>query len=192
MHARVEAVAAERPLASPVGLAVGLFLLSEAFLFGSLFIIYYYLRMHTHHWPPEGAEVHLVSGGINTGVLLLSSLTVSLAVGAIQRDRVQAAVAWLGATLGLGALFFGIKMFEWATNTFGPADHAYGSIYYTLTGFHALHVLVGLGIIGALLTRTLKGRFSSRRFLGMELGTLYWHFVDGVWLLVFATIYLVR
>ncbi|MBI3977041.1 MAG: heme-copper oxidase subunit III [Chloroflexi bacterium] len=197
-HAR-GTLAAEKPLATSLGLGVAVFLVSEAFLFASLFIIYYYLRGNAHlhggvlaHWPPEGVEVHLATAAVNTAILLTSSLTSYLAVLAIRQGNAAGLVTWLGGTMILGTGFLAIKAVEWATNTFRPWDHAYGSIYYTLTGLHALHVLIGLLILGALLIRSLGGRFSAKRHLAVELGALYWHFVDVVWIAVFTTIYLVR
>jgi cytochrome c oxidase subunit III len=192
MVARAHVVAAERPLETPIGLGVGLFLVSEAFLFGALFIIYYYLRAHTLIWPPAGIEPHLATALVNTVILLSSSVTVSRAGRAIRSGSASGMARWLTATLVLGGAFLALKMYEWASNVFGPADYAYGSIYYTLTGFHAVHVLVGLGILGALLVRTRAGLFSAHRHLAVELGSFYWHFVDGIWVLVFATIYVVR
>lgn len=192
MHSKHTTVS-QKPLATPVGLGVLWFLISEAFLFGSLFIIYYYLRAYTlPHWPPEGVELHLTTALVNTAILLASSITFSLASRAIRLGSVSGLVSWLAVTLLLGATFLAIKMYEWSSNTFGPSDHAYGSIYYTLTGFHALHVLIGLLIIGALIVRGLGGRFSAKRYLAVEIGSMYWHFVDLVWLFVFSTIYLVR
>ncbi|MBI3964221.1 MAG: heme-copper oxidase subunit III [Chloroflexi bacterium] len=192
MAARAHLAATERPLQTPIGLGMVLFLISEAFLFGSLFIIYYYLRAYTATWPPAGVEPHFETALANTVILLSSSATVSLAGRAIHKGSVAGLSGWLTVTIVLGTAFLAIKMYEWSSNAFGPADHAYGSIYYTLTGFHALHVLIGLGFLGALLMRTRAGRFSAQRFLAVELGALYWHFVDAVWVLVFATIYLVR
>ncbi len=187
------AIISEKPLATPMGLGMILFLISESFLFASLFIIYYYLRGYSlPHWPPAGVEVHLNVSTINTFVLLSSSLTVYLAVRAARRGNTSRLAVWLASTMLLGSVFIAIKLYEWATNSFGPWDHAYGSIYYTLTGLHALHVLIGLGILSALLGRTLAGRFSAQRHSAVELGSLYWHFVDLVWIFVFSTIYLVR
>jgi len=183
----------ERPLATSMGLGMALFLLSEAFLFGSLFIIYYYLRSHAPGlWPPEGVELHFAFSSANTLILLSSSVALHLGIRAIRRDDRRGLASALLLTILLGSVFLAVKLYEWSSNSFGPWDHAYGSIYYTLTGFHALHVFAGLGILGALLTRAWAGRFSARHHLAVELGGLYWHFVDVVWLAVYTTLYLVR
>lgn len=192
MHAH-DAALSERPLASSAGLGMALFLVSEAFLFGSLFIIYYYLRANTvGAWPP--ANVHLALGlvTVNTVLLLSSSVTMHAATAAIRRGRQGSLARWLLATIVLGAAFLGITAWEWTHATFRPWDHAYGSIFYTLTGFHALHVLIGLGVLAALLARATRGRFSAQRHLAVEVGGLYWHFVDGVWIAVYSTIFLIR
>lgn len=192
MHAH-EATAAQRPLATPLGLGMAIFLVSEAFLFGSLFIIYYYLRAYTlPAWPP--ANVHLALGLVtaNTVILLSSSVTMHLASTAIRRGSVLGLAGWLVVTIALGSTFLLITAWEWANATFRPWDHAYGSIFYTLTGFHGLHVLIGLGLLTALLVRTLRGHFSATRHLAVEIGGLYWHFVDVVWIAVYTTIFLVR
>lgn len=192
MQARGAAIR-ERPLATPVGLGMVLFLVSEGFLFGALFIIYYYLRAYSlPNWPPAGVELHLLIPTVNTFVLLASSLTFFLAIRSIRQGSPSALAGWLAGTAVLGVLFVGLKLYEWTSNTFGPWNHAYGSIYYTLTGFHAVHVLAGVGIVLALLVRALRGRFSATRHLAVEVGGLYWHFVDGVWLVVYSTIFLIR
>lgn len=184
---------AERPFATPMGLGMVLFLVSETFLFGGLFIIYYYLRAKTTtHWPPEGAEPHLLTSGFNTVVLLVSSLAMYRAIGAIRKGNARRLGAWLATTIGLGGLFLAVKLYEWLTNGFGPWDHAYGSIYYLLTGTHALHLALGMGLLGALLLRARARRFSATHHLAVEVGGLYWHFVDAIWLMVFTTLYLVR
>ena len=182
-------IAAERPLATPLGLGVALFLVSEAFLFGTLFIIYYYLRGQGHlAWPPAGVELHLSSAVVNTLVLLSSSVAISLGARAIRRGRVRTLALSLGATIGLGVVFLAVKLSEWGSNSFSPASHAYGSIYYTLTGFHALHIVIGLIILTALLIRTLAGRVSAQRHLAVELGSLCWPSGAAVAILVFLTI----
>ena len=194
MHAQ-PTLSAERPVATPAGLGMLFFLVSETFLFGALFIIYYYLRAHTYvpaHWPPEGVDLHLALGSLNTVVLLSSSVAMYRAIAAIRQGRSGGSAGWLAATAGLGTLFLAIKLSEWLTNGFGPWDHAYGSIYYMLTGTHALHLLIGLGVLTALWVRARAGCFSAERHLAVEVGGFYWHFVDAVWLAVYATIYLLR
>lgn len=182
----------ERPGLANVYWGMVFFLISEIFLFGNLFWVYFYLRAKTPIWPPEGAHLAVALMSVNTILLLASSVAMQWAIYAGRRGRRGELVGALWATILLGGAFLVIKGWEWTHSTFGPWDHAYGSIYFTLTGFHALHVLVGLLILAALLIRALNHRFSSERHLAVEVGGLYWHFVDIIWIFVFSSIFLVR
>jgi cytochrome c oxidase subunit III len=167
-----------------------LFLISETFLFGSLFWAYYYLRAQTPGWPPEHPSITLVS--INTFLLLASSGTILWGIRAIRRGKEKGLFIGILLTLILGTAFLGITAWEWTNETFRPWTNAYGSIFFTLTGFHALHVFGGVVLMLALLMRTIRHRFSAERFVAVEVGSLYWHFVDFVWILVFVTIFIIR
>lgn len=171
-------------------LGMVLFLVSEVFLFGSLFWTYYYLRAESPNWPPAHPTASLAT--VNTLVLLASSGTIWWAGRAIHRGREKGLAFGLVATLLLGSTFLGITAWEWVHETFRPWSHAYGSIFYTLTGFHALHVFGGVMIMLVLLTRTLRHRSSPQNYLPVEVGSLYWHFVDFIWLLVFSTLFIIR
>ena len=92
----------------------------------------------------------------------------------------------------LGLIFLGITIYEWTSVPFRPWTNAYGSIFYTLTGFHALHVFGGILLILSLLARTLRHRFSAENYEAIALGSLYWHFVDFIWIIVFVTLFIVR
>ena len=171
-------------------LGISLFLVSEAFLFGSLFWTYYYLRAYTTNWPPEHPEITLAA--INTFFLLASSGTIWWALNSIKKGNERRLASGLAATLLLGATFLGITVFEWTSEAFTPWTNAYGSIFFTLTGFHALHVFGGILLMSALLARTLKHKFSSDSFVGVDIGSYYWHFVDFIWIIVFTTLFVVR
>ncbi len=181
-----------RQAASNQRLGMILFLVSESFLFGGLFWTYYYLRAATNTWPPEGVELNLSLAITNTVILLLSSVTIWLATVAIRRNNQAGLTAGILITLLLGATFLTITGWEWVHESFRPWSHAYGSIFYTLTGFHALHVFGGALLMLFLLIRTLRKRFSSSKYLAVEVGSLYWHFVDFIWLIVFSTLFIVR
>lgn len=180
----------ERTWASPMRMGIVLFLVSEAFLFGSLFWTYYYLRAETSGWPPGHPSMTLAS--INTVLLLVNSVAVWWGGRAIRQGKERVLLLGLLVTFVLGSTFLGITAWEWTHETFRPWTHAYGSIFYTLTGFHALHVFGGVMLMLALLARTLRHQFSAERFVGVEVGSLYWHFVDLVWIFVFITIFVVR
>jgi heme/copper-type cytochrome/quinol oxidase subunit 3 len=179
----------EEPRAHPMYLGMILFIVSEVFLFGALFWTYYYLRT-VPGWPPEHPAA--TPAIINTVILLSSSGTIWLAGRNIRRGN-QTGLAWgLGITMLLAGIFLGITVWEWLPESFQPWTNAYGSIFFTLTGFHALHVFAGLVIMATLLNRTLKHRFTRAGYLGVEVGSLYWHFVDFIWLFVFSTIFIIR
>jgi cytochrome c oxidase subunit III len=173
-------------------LGIILFLISESFLFGALFWTYFYLRGGSPVWPPQGIHLGMIVPGINTFLLISSSAAIWFAVRAIQKGSRKGLTLGLTITLLLGAVFLGLTVFDWINQTFRPWTNAYGSIYFTLTGFHALHVLLGLVLIGALLIRNSTKEFSRDNLLPVELGSYYWHFVDVVWILVFTSIFILQ
>jgi heme/copper-type cytochrome/quinol oxidase subunit 3 len=184
--------AEEKTSNSPMKWGIVLFLMSEAFLFGSLFATYYYLRAETAVWPPVGVQIDSALGVINTVILLSSSGVMWWAGKSIQNNNQKGLTKGLAAVIVLGVIFLGITIFEWTHESFRPWTSAYGSIFYTLTGFHALHVLGGVALMAALLRRNLKHQFSASRFMAVEIGSLYWHFVDLIWIFVFTTLFIVR
>ena len=177
---------------SPNRLGMILFIISETFLFGALFWTYYYLRATTSVWPPQGVTLDTPYASVMTAILLVSSSTTWWQVEPYVGGSENGLARGLIATILLGSAFLGMTVWEWLHESFQPWTHAYGSIFFTLTGFHALHVFVGVMIMLVLLIRTIRHRFSSQRFLAVEVGSLYWHFVDIVWLFVFSTIFIVR
>jgi cytochrome c oxidase subunit III len=185
-------VVADRPEHSPMFLGMIFFLISEAFLFGSLFWTYYYLRATNPVWPPAGVQLDLTLASINTFILLFSSITIWAAGDAIQKGRRKGLALGLTVTIILGTIFLAITIFEWTHEPFRPWTSAYGSIFYTLTGFHALHVFGGIVLLLSLLTRTLKGRITPANFSPVGIGSLYWHYVDFIWIIVFTTLFIVR
>lgn len=175
---------------SPMRMGVAFFLTSEAFLFGSLFWAYYYLRAMTPNWPVHYPSAALPA--INTVFLLASSGTIWLGTRAIRKGNERGLSAALMVTAILGATFLGITFWEWAHESFRPWTDAYGSIFFTLTGVHALHVFGGVVLMLALFIRTVRGRVSADNSVAVDVGSLYWHFVDIIWLLVLTTVFIVR
>jgi len=172
-------------------LAVRLFILSEIMLFGAFFTAYFVLRAEAPRWPPtpdlERPELPLVA--LNTLILLSSSVTMQRAVARIGRGDTAGLRRWLGVTLALGAVFLGIQGFEFSSNGFGISDGVFGSTFYALTGFHGAHVLAGLLVISAVTNRARLGLVSREHHTGVEVVSLYWHFVDVVWVTLFMTVY---
>lgn len=166
---------------------------TEAVLFGLLLFAYSQLRTQSERWPLGNiAEPELVKSGFRTVVLLASTIPMHLAdKAAAARD--QAKLRWsLAVGWAMGALFLAGHVDEWATlwHEFRPTTNAYGSLFYTITGFHALHLVVGLVIAGYLLVGALAGRYERGPTHGVENGILYWHFVDAVWVAVYGLLYL--
>jgi cytochrome c oxidase subunit 3 len=194
-----DALRLDKPL--PVGGAAeksvgwwGLWLLvvTEGSLFGYLLLSYFYLYFQTEaSWPPGGAP-ELLMPGINTVILLMSSVFVALSERAVRRRRSRRRqCAWMGVAIALGATFIAIQLREWSRKPYTPSTHLYGSLYFIITGFHLAHVLVGLVILLLLLVWLAMGYFSENRHAAVTVGGLYWHFVDAVWLFIFSSLYLV-
>jgi heme/copper-type cytochrome/quinol oxidase subunit 3 len=167
-----------------------LLILTEASLFGYLLFSYFYLAsMARGPWPPAGLpELRLALP--NTGILLLSSGTMWWAESGIRLGRAGRLLGGLIPTLALGGVFLGIQVVEYRHQTFGPSTDAYGSLFFTITGFHGAHVAVGLLMIAVVALRTGLGHFSASRHLAVTNVAWYWHFVDAVWLAVFTSLYL--
>ena len=163
---------------------------TESALFGYLIFSYLYLASQSaQHWPPEGLP-KLGIGSANTLVLLSSSVFVWFCERCIRRKRLRLGVASMGVGIVLGIVFVGIQLKEWHDHPYGPTTHLYGSLYFTITGFHLLHVLVGIVILMLLLAWSALGYFDDKRCAALTIGGLYWHFVDVVWLFIFTTLYL--
>ena len=165
-------------------------IVTEGSLFGYLLFTYFYLASQTEqHWPPEGLPT-LLMPGVNTLILLTSSVFVWASERCILRRQMRWSLASMALALILGVCFVVIQLHEWSQKTYDMTSNLYGSLYFTITGFHMLHVIVGLIILMMLLLWIALGYFDDRRYAAVTIGGLYWHFVDVVWLFVFATLYL--
>lgn len=162
---------------------------TEAGLFGYLLFTYFYLQSQSAApWPPEGMP-KLGLAGVNTAVLLSASVFVWLAERAVRAGRRPRAVAALAVALVLGVAFALVQLHEWREHPYGPTAHLYGSLYFTITGFHLAHVVAGLAILALLAGWTAAGFFDRERRVALSVGALYWHFVDFVWLFIFTALY---
>ncbi|MDQ4145854.1 MAG: heme-copper oxidase subunit III [Actinomycetota bacterium] len=175
-------------------LGMVLFVAGEVMFFGALFAAYFTLRRRAGVWPPEGTpEIDVVLPAILTGVLLISSLTAHLAVGAYKKGNRGGLVRWLAATVLLGAVFLVGEGIEWARligEDFTISSNVYGTLFFTMTGFHGLHLLGGLIILLVGLRRATIAPLAHQRLASLEAATYYWHFVDVVWLGVGTSLYL--
>jgi cytochrome c oxidase subunit 3 len=178
--------------AHPLVFGVIVFLASESMFFAALFAAYFDLRSTTAVWPPAGTQLDLVPASIGTVLLGLSSLTMIGFQFAVARNRLALGRLLLATTIGLGIVFLGITLGGWHSADFRVDSSAYGSLFYTMTGFHALHVTAGLIAIAYLTIFTTAPAFTTERRAGSEAIAYYWHFVFIVWLGLWATIYLVR
>lgn len=165
-------------------------ILTEASLFGYLIFGYFYSQSQTSlPWPPEGLP-KIGIGAASTVVLLLSSVFAWLSERSLKKSRRGRALSWMVVAIILGCLFVGIQLKEWHDHPYGPTAHLYGSLYYTITGFHMAHVIVGLVILSLLAVWIALGYFDKERYAPIRIGGVYWHFVDVVWLFIYTSLYL--
>ena len=193
---RAEAVIAHGASGIPTPL-VGmlLFIASEVMFFGGLFATYFNARAAAGpgNWhPPEPGHLDLPLAAVLTAILVSSSFTMQFGVWAIRRGDAGKLRLWTAITLGLGLLFLGGQLYDYSTLGFGIGDGPFGTVFYTLTGFHGAHVFGGAVGLTIVLARAMRGQFSARNHVAVEAVSVYWHFVDVVWIAVFSTIYLLR
>jgi cytochrome c oxidase subunit 3 len=188
-------------ISNPV-LGMLLFITSEVMFFSGLFAAYFSVRASTVPWPPapptvpaELAERFNLHGepwfaATLTIILVISSFTCQIAVWAIRRDDRTRFVRAIGITLVLGIVFLIGQAYDYSTLGFGISDTPFGTTFYTLTGFHGAHVFGGAVMLSVVLYRGLAGQFNARHHDAVEAASLYWHFVDVVWIALFSTLYI--
>jgi heme/copper-type cytochrome/quinol oxidase subunit 3 len=175
-------------------LAMWVYLGSDCLLFGTLISTYLLLRHRSVGGPQPGDVFDIPFTSVSSFVLLMSSLTMALAVAAINRGDVHRNRVWLATTALLGATFIGGQVYEFTTfyrEGLGYTTNIFGSAFYTLTGFHGLHVSVGIVMLLSLLVMSLRGNLGPERGESVEIVGLYWHFVDIVWIVIFTVVYLI-
>jgi cytochrome c oxidase subunit III len=188
-------------ISNPI-LGMILFICSEVMFFSGLFAAYFSVRASTVPWPPQPPTVpgelaerfnlHAEPwfAAILTAVLITSSVTCQIGVWAIRRDDRTRFVRAIGITLVLGIVFLIGQAYDYSQLGFGISDTPFGTTFYTLTGFHGAHVFGGAVMLSVVLYRGLAGQFSSRHHDAVEAASLYWHFVDVVWIALFSTLYI--
>ncbi len=174
-------------------LGMFLFIASEIMLFGSFFTAYFFVRVvnQAPHWPPIGYHLPVFVAGINSAILLTSSFTMHWALTSIKRGNHAGLKAGLVLTFLMGFTFLATQITEYARIGFAPRDNSFTTIFFCLTGLHGAHVFVGLSILLAMTTRAFRGHFSAEHHHGVEIGGIYWHFVDAMWIVVYTTVYLI-
>jgi cytochrome c oxidase subunit 3 len=201
-HADVHAVEHGRGGISNPILGMILFICSEVMFFAGLFAAYFNVRANAPTWPPSVGEVGPIAERFNlhaepwfaavlTIVLVTSSFTCQLGVWAIRRGDHRGLVRAIGVTLVLGILFLLGQAYDYSQLGFGLADGTFGTTFYTLTGFHGAHVLGGAIMLSVVLYRAMSGQFSARHHDAVEATSIYWHFVDVVWIALFSTLYII-
>lgn len=168
------------------------FLISESMLFLGLFVAYFTFRAVATSWPPVGTpDLEILLPGINTVILLSSSFVIHNADTAIKKNDVAGFRLWFLVTMAMGATFLAGQLYEYAHLEFGLKSNLFASTFYVLTGFHGLHVLVGILMMGTVLWRSRQeGHYSSEKHFGIEAAEVYWHFVDVIWVLLFTILYI--
>ena len=192
-------------------LGMWIFLITEIMFFGGMFAAYtIYRRTFPEVFAVASSSLNAVLGAINTGVLLFSSFTMVMAVRASQLGQRNMIILFLILTLLFGGVFLGVKAIEW-TEKFEEhhipgqsAFHLEGlspdqqghaqlffSLYFTMTGLHALHMVIGVGLLTFLILQTRKGIYSATYNTPVDVAGLYWHFVDVIWIFLFPLLYLI-
>ena len=186
-------------------LSVWLFLGTEIVFFSALILTYVVLRVTSPNWPGLEQVQHVLNiplTALNTFLLILSSVSVVLALDEIQKGNKAGLLRWLTVTFVLGAVFLGIQGYEYwklvhegLTITKVPkimsgSDTFFGTTFYTMTGFHGMHVLAGVLTLGIVVAKAWKGHYTRESHEGVENFGLYWHFVDAVWIVLFTIVYI--
>jgi cytochrome c oxidase subunit 3 len=190
-------------------LGMWVFLVTEILFFGGALMAYMvYRRWYPDAFAVASSEIAILPGAINTAVLILSSLTMALAVHAAQTGERTKIMLFIAITMVLGAAFLGIKAYEYhekyleghipglglvfkfEPEYYRPAQ-IFFSLYFVLTGLHALHMIVGLGIMAWMFIWVKNGTITRDYFAPIEISGLYWHFVDIVWIFLFPLLYLI-
>lgn len=185
-------------------LGMWLFLVTEINLFGGLFIAYAYMR---NKYPADfhhgGMQLNATLGVTNTLILLTSSLTVVLSIWAIQSGKQTLSKRLLLTTIALGAAFLTIKAVEWSAkfhhgmypssahlSTLPHGEQVFFGLYFTLTGLHGLHVVIGMAVLTVLARLVGQGKLNQQGYVALENGGLYWHLVDVIWIFLLPLFYL--
>jgi heme/copper-type cytochrome/quinol oxidase subunit 3 len=176
-------------------LLMWLFLGSECLFFGSLIAAYLLYRDRSVSGPYPGDLFDIPFTSVSAFVLLMSSVSMVLALAAIQRGNVRGMQIWLFTTAVLGLLFLSGQAFEFTEfnhHGLSLSTNLFGTTFFVLTGFHGAHVTIGVLILLSLFTVSLQGRIQQKDSLNVELAGLYWHFVDIVWIVIFTLVYLIQ
>jgi heme/copper-type cytochrome/quinol oxidase subunit 3 len=170
------------------------FLASDCMFFGTLIATYMVYKNRSLDGPLPRETFDVPYTSVSAFVLLLSSLTMVLALAAIQKGQERRMRVWLSATALLGCVFLGGQFYEFTTfykDGLTLSRNLFGSTFFTLTGFHGTHVAIGVFWLLSLVAQSVRGRLHTEHSLFVEIAGLYWHYVDIVWILIFTLVYLI-
>jgi cytochrome c oxidase subunit 3 len=167
------------------------FLASEFLMFAGFFTIFLVYRSAAAAWPPEETEIELLLPAINTVILVASSFVIHYGDVAVKEGDVKGLRKWYGITAAMGAIFLVGQIYEYLNLGYGLTTNLFSNCFYLMTGFHGLHVFIGLLLILGVLWRSRReGHYGAEKHTGVEMAEIYWHFVDVVWIVLFSIIYL--
>ena len=167
-----------------------LFIMSEIMIFGAFFTAYFFIRVVTNDpWPAPGTSLPEAVAGMNTAILLSSSLTLHWALVSVRGGNRFGLKAGMVATFCLGLTFLFVQVNEYIHLGWAPHDSAQATVFYSLTGLHGAHVFIGLCALAIVTTRSFRGHYSAEHHQGMEVPGIYWHFVDAMWIVVYTSVY---
>ncbi len=167
-----------------------LFIISEIMVFGAFFTAYFFIRVVANdQWPAEDMHLPVAIAGVNSAILVSSSLTMHWAQTSIKNGNRRGLKAGMVSTFLLGLTFLFIQINEYVHIGFAPHDNAQASVFYGLTGLHGAHVAVGLTLLAMVTVRSFRGHFTPEHHRGVEVPGIYWHFVDVMWVIVYTSVY---
>jgi cytochrome c oxidase subunit 3 len=172
-------------------LGMFLFIASETMLFGAFFTAYFFVRVvNGTPWPTPPFHLPVFVAGVNTAILVTSSFTMHWGLQSVKRGNRAGLQGGLVLTFLMGLTFLLTQIREYSRIGFAPKDGAFATIFFCLTGLHGAHVFVGLSILLFMTIRAFRGHFSPDAHHGVEIGGIYWHFVDVMWIVVYTTVYI--
>lgn len=167
------------------------FLASESLMFGGLFASYLVYRADALQWPPAGTEVELLIPAVNTIILVSSSFVIHQGDVAIKKGDVKGLRLWYLATAIMGIIFLGGQVYEYLSLGYGLTTNVFSNCFYVMTGFHGLHVFIGVLLIFGVMWRSRRDEhYDASKHTGPEMAEMYWHFVDIIWIVLFTLLYI--
>jgi len=188
--ATVSEARVRREMSGPI-LGMVLFVASEAMFFAAFFGAYFTIRANSSTWPPKGTPpLKIEIATFLTVILVSSSVVLHIGNRSIRSGDPRRAMVWLGVTIALGVSFLLLQLYDYSELGFGVKDGTFGTLFYVMTGLHMAHVFGGVVFLLLVFGQGMSGLLSRTQYEPLEAGTIYWHFVDVVWLCLFSVFYL--